>query len=39
MNSRRRIDHASGRFIDSLSQPRMRGNGLRRLLPLVLVIE
>jgi hypothetical protein len=27
MNSRRRIDHASGRFIGSLSRRRMQGNG------------
>jgi hypothetical protein len=39
MNSRRRIGHASGCFIDSLSRPGMHGNGLRRRLPLVLVFE
>ena len=40
MNSRRRIGQASGRrFIDSVSQPRMHGNGLRRRLALVLVIN
>jgi hypothetical protein len=30
MNSRRRIDHASCRFVGSLSRPRVQGNGLRR---------
>jgi hypothetical protein len=30
MNSRRRIDHPPGRFIGSLSRPRVQGNGLSR---------